>query len=285
MTTAATSVRPSETVTFDIEHASKASGLSAGVLRMWELRYGWPRPARLPNGYRVFTAYQIEDLKRMSALVKSGMLIGKLIDAGMPKWPNDGTVKPKQAACLLEAARGLPQPRSAQARDIRDRLIDALKIQNHGKTWELLLRATWEIHPNEQALAAWLPCVVAMDEFADAGKPLPKREDIEAFVIQHVRGALGRLPPNDRPLWIVPTSAADTCTAYVAALVLSQQGRDARPWQWEKLPTAPFMTVGKQADPARFPAERNQGHLAVVASAKQQGLTGLVATVGAPIPR
>src|SRR6188472_4127301 len=113
--------------TFDIEQASKACGLSAGVLRMWELRYGWPRPGRHPNGYRYFTRYQIEDLKRMAALVKSGMLIGKLIQDGMPKWPNDGTTKPKQTACLLEATRGLPEPRTEQAILTRARLIDALK--------------------------------------------------------------------------------------------------------------------------------------------------------------
>ena len=75
------------TETFDIETTSKACGLSAGVLRMWELRYGWPRPGRHPNGYRYFTRYQIEELKRMSTLVKSGMLISRLIQDGMPKWP------------------------------------------------------------------------------------------------------------------------------------------------------------------------------------------------------
>ncbi len=272
-----------ETETFDIEQASKACGLSAGVLRMWELRYGWPRPGRHPNGYRYFTRYQIEDLKRMATLVKSGMLIGKLIQDGMPKWPNDGTTKPKHSACLLEATRALPEPRTEQAIIIRARLIDALKTQNHGKVWELLLRCTWEVHPNDHLLAAWMPCMVAMEEFAAADKPMPKRADLEAFIREHVRGALGRLPPDDRPLWIIPVSDADTCAAYVAALVLSQKGRVARPWQWDKLPNAPFMTIGGQTDPARFPAERSAGHLSVVDKPGQPGLISLVAP-GATMP-
>ena len=77
----------SNPASFNIKDTSSLTGLSPSVLRIWELRYGWPRPGRLPNGYRYFTRYQIEELKRMSALVKSGMLISRLIQDGMPKWP------------------------------------------------------------------------------------------------------------------------------------------------------------------------------------------------------
>lgn len=271
--------------TFDIEQASKACGLSAGVLRMWELRYGWPRPGRHPNGYRYFTRYQIQDLTRMAQLVKSGMLIGKLIQDGMPKWPNDGSNKPKIQHVLLETTKALPMPQSAVANEIRERLVEALKTQNHGKAWEMLLRATWEVHPAEQALAAWVPTLVAIDEFRVAERDMPKADQLRQHVRDHVRNALGRMQPVERPLWVVPATPGDEAAACVLALVLSQQGRPARPWGWEKVPPSRFCTVGSttHADARQFPADRFDGHFAIIAGPDGKGLTALVAQA-APQP-
>ena len=230
--------------TFDIDQASKACGLSAGVLRMWELRYGWPRPGRHTNGYRYFTSYQIQDLTRMAQLVKSGMLIGKLIQDGMPKWPSDGSSAPRIQHCLLETTRALPKPASAVGNDIRDRLIESLKTQNDGKAWELLLRCAWEVHPSEQALTAWVPTLVALEEFRRSEREMPKQDQLLTYIRDHVRNALGRMAPVESPLWIVPAQDGDAAAAHVVALVMSLQGRPARPWLWEKVPPSRFATVG-----------------------------------------
>lgn len=272
-----TATKSAENETFDIEQASKSCGLSAGVLRMWELRYGWPRPGRHPNGYRYFTRYQIQDLTRMAQLVKSGMLIGKLIQDGMPKWPSDGSNKPKIQHCLLETTRALPKPASAVGNDIRDRLIESLKTHNHGKAWELLLRCTWEVHPSEQALTAWVPTLVALEEFRQSDREMPKQDQLLAYIRDHVRNALGRMAPVERPLWIVPAKETDAAAAHVVALVMSLQGRAARPWLWEKVPPSRFATVGSPVDAKQFPADRYDGHVAVIAGPDGKGLTALIA--------
>lgn len=266
-----------ENETFDIEQASKACGLSAGVLRMWELRYGWPRPGRHPNGYRYFTRYQIQDLTRMAQLVKSGMLIGKLIQDGMPKWPSDGSNKPKIQHCLLETTRALPKPSTAVGNDIRDRLIESLKTHNHGKAWEMLLRCTWEVHPSEQPLTAWVPALVALEEFRQAEREMPKQDQLLAYIRDHVRNALGRMAPVERPLWIVPAKESDAAAAHVIALVMSLQGRPARPWLWEKTPPSRFATAGSAVDAKAYPADRYDGHIAVIAGPDGKGLTALIA--------
>jgi DNA-binding transcriptional MerR regulator len=276
--TAATATKATqENETFDIEQASKSCGLSAGVLRMWELRYGWPRPGRHPNGYRYFTRYQIQDLTRMAQLVKSGMLIGKLIQDGMPKWPNDGTNKPKIQHCLLETTRALPKPSTPVSNDIRDRLIEALKTHNHGKAWEMLLRATWEVHPSEQALTAWVPTLVALEEFRQAEREMPKSEQLLAYIRDHVRNALGRMAPVEKPLWIVPAKESDAAAAHVISLVMSLQGKAARPWLWEKVPPSRFVTVGSPVEAKQYPADRYDGHIAVIAGPDGKGLTALIA--------
>jgi DNA-binding transcriptional MerR regulator len=268
---------PVETESFDIEQTSKACGLSAGVLRMWELRYGWPRPGRLPNGYRYFTRYQIEDLKRMATLVKSGMLISRLIQDGMPKWPNDGTQPKTAGPVLLETARNLPQPKNELAQTIRTALLDAMKTQNHGKSWEMLMRCTWEVHPNEQVLCAWLPCLVALDEFRQKEKPFPRAETLSQYIRDHIKEMLGRFPPESRPLWVVPVASDDHGLAYVASAMLSQRGQVARPWLWEQLPRggAKFLSVGQKPAANKFPIDQHLGHLPLMEAKEGPGITTL----------
>ncbi|HYE06019.1 MAG TPA: MerR family transcriptional regulator [Planctomycetota bacterium] len=263
--------------TFDIEQASKACGLSAGVLRMWELRYGWPRPGRLPNGYRYFTRYQIDDLKRMSALVKSGMLISRLIQDGMPKWPQDANHDPNAHIVTLEAALALPKPRSATGQEIRTHLLDALRTHNQGRAWEMLLRCSWEVHPNEQVLVGWLPTVVALDEYRQKSRPFSGADTLRTLIRDQVRDAFARQAPESRPLWVVPITGEDHSLAYTAAAVLCVRGLVARPWLWDRLPAnARFVSIGTQApEPGRYPGEQHLRHFTVIEQGDVPGLTGL----------
>ncbi len=74
---------------FNIKEASHATGLTPSVLRIWELRYGWPKPKRKANGYRTYQRHQIEDLRRIASLVKAGQSISSLIqENGLPHWPD-----------------------------------------------------------------------------------------------------------------------------------------------------------------------------------------------------
>src|SRR4051812_583564 len=233
------------TETFDIETTSKACGLSAGVLRMWELRYGWPRPGRLPNGYRYFTRYQIDDLKRMSLLVKSGMLISRLIQDGMPKWPHDPNHDPHAHLITMEAAEALPRPRGAAAVEVREHLVSALKTHNHGRAWEMLLRCAWEVHPGEQVLAGWLPCLAGLDEYRRKQRPFKGVDALQALIRDRIRDHFARQAPEGRPLWVLPLAGDDHSLAYCGAQILCQRGVVARPWLWDRLPKdAKFVSVG-----------------------------------------
>jgi DNA-binding transcriptional MerR regulator len=258
---------------FDIDAASKACGVNPGVLRMWELRYGWPRPARLPNGYRYFTRFEIDELKRMSALVKSGMLISKLIKDGMPKWPESVEVKPIER---LPLTKRLPIP-VGQAIALRQQLIDALVTMNTGRAWELLQRCAWEMRPVDQVLAGWLPTLVAFEEYRVAGKPLPKQEGLLSLIRDSIKTALGRMAVDPRPLWVVPQSESDLTLAYLAALIISQRGTVARPWIWDGLPKggAAFVSVATTAAWKSASTACHRGHLTLL-DAKQRNLVALV---------
>lgn len=64
---------------------SREVGLTPSILRIWEERYHWPKPARNPNGYRAYSAEDIRQLKAVAALVKAGRPIGSIIISGIPR--------------------------------------------------------------------------------------------------------------------------------------------------------------------------------------------------------
>jgi DNA-binding transcriptional MerR regulator len=60
------------------------TGVNAITLRAWERRYGLIRPLRTPKGHRLYTHQQIEQIRRVVALVERGVPISRareLLDA------------------------------------------------------------------------------------------------------------------------------------------------------------------------------------------------------------
>ncbi len=63
----------------NISAVERETGLSKDVLRMWERRYGFPKPARDDNGERRYTQADVQKLRAMKRLMDIGMRPGKLI--------------------------------------------------------------------------------------------------------------------------------------------------------------------------------------------------------------
>jgi MerR family transcriptional regulator, light-induced transcriptional regulator len=58
-----------------IRDVAEQTGLAAGTIRMWEQRYGFPSPQRTPSGYRLYSAEDVETLRRVLALRKGGLSV------------------------------------------------------------------------------------------------------------------------------------------------------------------------------------------------------------------
>jgi DICT domain-containing protein len=56
-----------------ISDVAEQTGLAAGTIRVWEQRYGFPEPARTGGGYRVYTADDVETLRRVVAYRERGL--------------------------------------------------------------------------------------------------------------------------------------------------------------------------------------------------------------------
>jgi DNA-binding transcriptional MerR regulator/methylmalonyl-CoA mutase cobalamin-binding subunit len=66
-------------VTLDISAVERETGLSKDVLRMWERRYGFPKPGRDENGEREYAAGEVARLRAIKRLMDVGMRPGKIV--------------------------------------------------------------------------------------------------------------------------------------------------------------------------------------------------------------
>lgn len=57
----------------------RETGLSKDVLRVWEHRYGFPRPERDSNGDRAYPAQQVRRLQLIRRLMDAGHRPGKIV--------------------------------------------------------------------------------------------------------------------------------------------------------------------------------------------------------------
>lgn len=65
---------------FPINVVEKESGVSKYLLRMWERRYSFPRPSRDAKGERLYSPGDIEKLKLVKSLMKTGYRPSKIMN-------------------------------------------------------------------------------------------------------------------------------------------------------------------------------------------------------------
>ena len=70
---------------FNISAVERDTGFSKDVLRMWERRYGFPKPARDDNGERQYTPADVGKLRAMKRLMDVGLRPGKIIGLSLPE--------------------------------------------------------------------------------------------------------------------------------------------------------------------------------------------------------
>jgi MerR family transcriptional regulator, light-induced transcriptional regulator len=62
-----------------ISTVERETGISKDTLRIWERRYGFPRPERDPHGDRAYAVEDIERLRLIKRLIDHGMRPGKIV--------------------------------------------------------------------------------------------------------------------------------------------------------------------------------------------------------------
>ncbi len=71
--------KTSSSIMLSIGAVERDTGLSKDVLRVWERRYGFPKPLRDANGERVYPTAQVDQLRMIRRLMDAGHRPGKLL--------------------------------------------------------------------------------------------------------------------------------------------------------------------------------------------------------------
>lgn len=69
---------PGEQLT--ISEVAERTGVTEGSLRMWETRYGFPEPTRLPSGHRRYSAQDVERVRQVARDREGGLSMRAAID-------------------------------------------------------------------------------------------------------------------------------------------------------------------------------------------------------------
>lgn len=129
-------------------------GISAAVLRVWEDRYGWPKPERKSNGYRFYPRSLITVLERVRDEIRLGKTIGDLIRD--PWWQQvfeTGAFPKSTARAPIEPPwSSLPLPASHMGRDVRSRLQVAL-VAADARMARWAMAMGQQLRPDEREIA------------------------------------------------------------------------------------------------------------------------------------
>jgi methanogenic corrinoid protein MtbC1 len=85
---------------------ARATGMAIETLRTWESRYGFPEPARLPSGHRVYPLAAIPRLRRIGEALARGHRAGQVVPLA------DADLR-----LLLESGSAPPPPAEGRTRD------------------------------------------------------------------------------------------------------------------------------------------------------------------------
>ena len=70
---------------FTIGTVERATGIGRDTLRIWERRYGFPKPVRNEKGERIYSESQLRRLQRIRRLLDQGILISAIRPPTVPE--------------------------------------------------------------------------------------------------------------------------------------------------------------------------------------------------------
>jgi DNA-binding transcriptional MerR regulator/methylmalonyl-CoA mutase cobalamin-binding subunit len=169
-------------VLLNISAVERETGLSKDVLRVWERRYGFPKPGRDDNTERRYSPEQVAKLRVIKRLMDAGMRPGKLIHQALA-----------ELNALADAQAG---PRREVPAPVLERDVLAL-VRNHNATAlqhafsHLLMRQGLQ----RSVLETLLPLNRAVSEALMRGELRVFEEHLYAELLQSaLRSAINAFP-------------------------------------------------------------------------------------------
>ena len=175
-----------------IAAVERETGLAKDTLRVWERRYGFPRPQRDAHGERVYAEDQVSRLRTVKRLMDRGMRPGRLLG-----------LDADALAALAEERTGEAPPRSA----LHDLALFLLKTHQAGELRRELVQVLMRDGVSRFVLDTVAPLTRQVGDAWARGELQVHEEHLLSEVLQAVlRQAIAQLgAPPGPPLLLLTT--------------------------------------------------------------------------------
>lgn len=180
------------------------TGIAAGTLRMWERRYGFPKPARRPGGSRVYAEADVEKLKMVSRALEAGFRAGEVVP-----------LPAADIARLLDAAEPDLASRAGTSGDVSvDGLVDALADDDVALFNERLAHAATTLGPRQFVTDVAQPLAARVGELWAQGKLEVRHEHLASACLTRrlhtLLDGFQRSEGSQRPRVVLSTLPGET---------------------------------------------------------------------------
>jgi DNA-binding transcriptional MerR regulator/methylmalonyl-CoA mutase cobalamin-binding subunit len=166
-----------------IRTMARLTGVREATLRAWERRYGFPRPARAENNYRVYSRDELEAVRRVAQLLQEGFSASEAIEQ-------------------VRRARGGELPTGVQ---LRERFWSAVAALDAQEVDKVLDDASVEMTPLALCDGVLLPLLREMGDRLDVA-----REHLaSALVRQRLRALVLAPGPTTGPRAVLACPAGE----------------------------------------------------------------------------
>jgi methanogenic corrinoid protein MtbC1 len=185
-------VNPKSGHLMSIAAVERETGLPKETLRVWERRYGFPRPQRDAHGERLYAEDQVSRLRTVKRLMDRGMRPGRLLG-----------LEPDALAALAEEWAGEAPPRSA----LHDLALFLLKTHQAGELRRELVQVLMRDGVSRFVLDTAAPLTRQVGDAWARGELQVHEEHLLSEVLQAVlRQAIAQLgAPPGPPLLLLTT--------------------------------------------------------------------------------
>jgi len=149
---------------FSIRAVARMASVEPDTLRMWERRYGFPKPSRTAGGARVYSAADVETLRLIARAQQEGFRAGETVGR-----------QPEELRSMLAAAAAPQAPSQRSPAPSRprcwtvDELLDALMRYEVGTLRTELRRAALMLGPKRFVTDLASPLVGRLGDLWEAG--------------------------------------------------------------------------------------------------------------------
>lgn len=172
--------------TVSIAAVERDTGLSKDTLRVWERRYGFPRPQRDVFGERVYPLEQFDKLRLVRRLMDQGFRPGKIIGRSMPELQ----LLAADAACRQRGA-------DADVSEELDRFIDCVAAHRVDDLRRQLSQSLVRLGLARFIIDVMAPLTTSVGEAWARGRLQVFEEHLYTDVVQSVlRGAIAAVSGN-----------------------------------------------------------------------------------------